>query len=440
MRPRRAEPTIKVLLLSLIIGTLLFPASRMRAQAPTGVPSWRVWEKISPCQDTRQDWFTVAQTYPGESVSTNAWQYAEGPFFDFAAAMAAADTRKMAPTIPTFKNRCCNDWAVFKKFEEIRDARGIRTGFYKESFSVGRQSPNQPPQPIFLSEGRLELVQGGLCCEEAFNMAGMPVGQIRDCRNLQLSTGATVTLQPNGTFAPAPGSTSGASAPGTIIGTWTSPTGDTLELRQNGNRITGTYRGPLGTGDITGTFDGKNLSGTFQPSQALIPVLIPFTLTLVEDGKLVGRLETPLGNSPLTLTKPGGTTGANAPKAPGSGSGGQDIDLSGTWRSKQFVGEYQCDSEEEWVLSRVAPDKWQGRFTQVCNQRPSGVANPNLGSSGQVTLQIIGPGKVRRTIKMEFIGTGRANNETSQADGTYTNSEITFGDPSQGPPLKYTRR
>lgn len=417
MRTRRVERTIKVLLFSVIVGTLLFSASMMRAQ----VTRWFVWEKIFPCQDTRQDWFTVAQTYPGESISTNMWDIAAtaGPFSTFAEAMTAADTAKMGSN---FSNRCCKDWGVW---EDIRTNK----------LSVIRSTA------IFaIPEGK-RIVRGGLCCEEAFEQAGLPVGAIRDCRNLQLSTGATVTLLPNGTFGPASaagaGTGTGAPSPG-IGGTWTSPTGDTIQLTQNGNKITGTYRGALGTGEITGTFDGKNLSGTFRPSQALIPLGIPFTLTLLEDGKLVGRLETPLGNNPLTLTRPGGI-GTPPSQGAGGGSGGQEIDLSGRWRAKQFQPNVQCDSESEWVLSRVAADKWQGPATQACYQRPNGTPNPSLSSSGQVTLQITGPGKVRITYKFKFIGTSPADT-TQEADGTYTNSEITIGDPSQGPPLRYTRR
>jgi pimeloyl-ACP methyl ester carboxylesterase len=88
-----------------------------------------------------------------------------------------------------------------------------------------------------------------------------------------------------------------------IAGTWTAPTGDIIELIQNGNRITGRYRGILGTGEITGTFDGENLSATVRPNQALLPLAIPLTLTLMEDGKLFGRLETPLTSGALVFSR-----------------------------------------------------------------------------------------------------------------------------------------
>lgn len=90
---------------------------------------------------------------------------------------------------------------------------------------------------------------------------------------------------------------------GGIGGTWTAPTGEVIELIQNGNRITGRYRGILGTGEITGTFDGKNLSATVRPNQGLLPLAIPLSLTLMEDGKLLGRLETPLLSSSLVFSR-----------------------------------------------------------------------------------------------------------------------------------------
>ncbi|MBV8817336.1 MAG: hypothetical protein JO022_03200, partial [Acidobacteriaceae bacterium] len=67
------------------IGGLALPT--VRAQAPN--KRWSVYQKISPCQDTRQDWFTVAQSYPRGLGSPNVWQLVpgQGPF--------AADTDKM---------------------------------------------------------------------------------------------------------------------------------------------------------------------------------------------------------------------------------------------------------------------------------------------------------------------------------------------------------
>lgn len=130
-----------------------------------------------------------------------------------------------------------------------------------------------------------------------------PVTPITDTGDGNTAGGIT-----GGTTGGAPAASGGATGaqrppPSGIGGTWSSPTGDVIELVQDGNRITGRYRGILGEGEITGTFDGKNLAGMFRPNQSLIPLAVPFALTLLEDGKLVGLLETPLGRSPLSLTR-----------------------------------------------------------------------------------------------------------------------------------------
>lgn len=92
---------------------------------------------------------------------------------------------------------------------------------------------------------------------------------------------------------------------GGIGGRWSTPTGEVIELIQSGNRITGRYRGILSTGEITGTFDGKNLSATVQPNQGLLPLAIPLSLRLMEGGKLIGRFETPLMSASLVFSRSG---------------------------------------------------------------------------------------------------------------------------------------
>jgi hypothetical protein len=100
------------------------------------------------------------------------------------------------------------------------------------------------------------------------------------------------------------GGSSGSGRPSSGIGgTWTAPTGDTVELIQNGNRITGSYRGTLGSGSISGYFDGKTLSGTVQINQGLIPVAMPLNLTLTSDGRLEGQVGSALFSVSLILTR-----------------------------------------------------------------------------------------------------------------------------------------
>jgi len=145
----------------------------------TGEAVWFVWKLTSPCRDSRQDWFAVAKTFPGFGFDASSF---DGPL-TFTAAMASADAFKMGAD---FRNYCC-PWNVY---------RNNQTG----AFSVGKQS--------FVSPGpNLELFRGGICCEEAFALAGFAIGN--DCRNLRLSTGAIVSIQSNGTFATVASPTAG---------------------------------------------------------------------------------------------------------------------------------------------------------------------------------------------------------------------------------------
>jgi hypothetical protein len=179
MTRERSNWTFSMLTVSVVMTTLVAPSPPVAAQSPR---PFFVWEKVSSCQDTRQDWFTVAQEYPGAGTGTpNAWQQA-GSFPTFAAAMAAADTMKMAPFLQ-FKSRCCNDWAVY------------------EDTRTGRQSVMRSSGIFSVPQGQV-LLRSDMCCEEAFAAAGVPVGATSDCRNLQLSTGQTVTVL-NGKFVPA---------------------------------------------------------------------------------------------------------------------------------------------------------------------------------------------------------------------------------------------
>lgn len=100
---------------------------------------------------------------------------------------------------------------------------------------------------------------------------------------------------------PLPPSSSPSS--GGIGGTWIAPTGDIIELVQNGNTINGSYRGVLGTGSITGTFDGRTLTGTLIAGQAGIAVTQALTLRLTDDGRLEGQVGSPLFSVSLILTR-----------------------------------------------------------------------------------------------------------------------------------------
>ena len=158
----RKRISIKIIVLT---GILLFSQSVL-------AQDWFVWKRTSPCRDSRQDWFSVAKTFPGFGFDAGP---VAGPM-EFAAAMSSADAFKMGPA---FRNYCCL-WDVYKNNQ---------TG----AFSVGKQFSSVPPAGFI-------LFRSGICCEEAFALAGFAPGN--DCRSLQLSTGAFVTIQPGGTFIP----------------------------------------------------------------------------------------------------------------------------------------------------------------------------------------------------------------------------------------------
>lgn len=187
---------------------------RLEAQ----VGQFFVWEMTNPCHDTRQDWFSVATQNPAQPGSFQSFLQVAGPFPTFASAMADADTRKM--NVPGFRRACCLDWSVLQN---------INTG----ALSVARITPTGGvPFGFRLFDGRPQ------CCEDAFNEAGIPVGTVRDCRNLQLGApltlptvtvpaGSTVTLFPSGVWVPF-GTSSPPAPPPTGPLTGSSLTGTTL--------------------------------------------------------------------------------------------------------------------------------------------------------------------------------------------------------------------
>jgi len=90
---------------------------------------------------------------------------------------------------------------------------------------------------------------------------------------------------------------------GGIGGTWTAPSGEVLILVQSGNSVTGTYRGILGTGAVSGSFDGRTFTGTIEAGVAGITAKQMFSLTLTSDGTLEGRLGSSILGGALILTK-----------------------------------------------------------------------------------------------------------------------------------------
>lgn len=111
-------------------------------------------------------------------------------------------------------------------------------------------------------------------------------------------------------------------------------------------------------------------------------------------------------------------------KSSGGTTSGQD-DLSGTWNATYQEPTFGQNFRFQMVLSRVAAGKFQGPLDYIYVDRP------NLSFKTQATVQITGAGRIHLTYNHPQQG-------PQQADGTYTRSQMTFGDSANH--VTYTRR
>jgi len=138
---------------------------------------------------------------------------------------------------------------------------------------------------------------------------------------------------------------------------------------------------------------------------------------------LLSPKETPpmAGGGPY---RPPVTPPSVAQPPPQTPPGAQDVDLSGTWHATTSVP-VLGNLRFTMTLSRVAAGKWQGPLDYVY------VDCPELSFKTQATLQATGVGKVRVTYNTPAKEcpryAGRVQAGAVQADGTYTNSQITVG-------------
>jgi hypothetical protein len=149
-------------------------------------------------------------------------------------------------------------------------------------------------------------------------------------------------------------------------------------------------------------------------------------------GLIPGR-ETPGTGTELPPHKPSAPPAKIPPTTPGSG--GQEVDLSGTWHAT-YSAFPLGNLRFTMTLRRVAAGKWQGPLDYVV------VDCPEMSFKTQATLQASGVGKVHLTYNTpakecpRYVGKIGAG--AQQADGTYTSSQITFGSPPNT--VTYTRR
>lgn len=169
---------------------------------------------------------------------------------------------------------------------------------------------------------------------------------------------------------PAPAPAGGASAAGTWSltvnlagsGNEKQEFGVTLTLQQQGERLSGSLQGQLGSGTITnGTITGSDLNFT-------VPVTLPAPASQTTDaifngtisgGQMSGNVQvvgrgsgtftgTRAGAAPSAAPPPGGTTpppaGAQPPAGTGTTPAGQAASLSGTWALTASFGQQQINS------------------------------------------------------------------------------------------------
>ncbi len=141
----------------------------------------------------------------------------------------------------------------------------------------------------------------------------------------------------------------------------------------------------------------------------------------------------PVKTPPTTL--PPVTPPGPPPPPPTPGSGAQGIDLSGTWQAT-YNADFLGNLRFTMTLRRVAAGKWEGPLDYDV------VDCPEMSFKTQATLQATGVGKVHLTYNSpakdcpRYVGKIVAG--AQQADGTYTNSQITFG--ASPNTVTYTRK
>ena len=91
-----------------------------------------------------------------------------------------------------------------------------------------------------------------------------------------------------------------------LTGIWLTSTGDTIQLTQDGNRVTGIYSGILGRGTIAGILEGRTFRGTVTLGQGAAITTGNVTLTLTPDGRLDGTVSSVVYNGPWILSRGGG--------------------------------------------------------------------------------------------------------------------------------------
>lgn len=156
-------------------------------------------------------------------------------------------------------------------------------------FTVNHVEPDQSTV-VWVEDGTIMLTPTNRSMQSVMVYSGQEVRVTRSYISPVTTRGAVVM-----TTVPHP-----------VIGVWVTSTGDTVQLTQDGARVTGTYRGVLGTGVLVGAMDGGVFRGTLTIGQGINAVTGNVVLTPMPDGRLEGTVTSTVYNGPWILTRSGG--------------------------------------------------------------------------------------------------------------------------------------
>ena len=248
------KKTIRIVSLSLAIavilvaaGTFFLPSvAKVAGQDVAGQNvgrGWRVFVRTSPCSG-RFDWLSVAREAPppqGGGLSTYV------PY-ETVLGRAPAGVKNCLESNP-------NLGCTFAEAETLREALRFNSklsDYCCHDYSVWKNSQTDKLYVALVRTGTpgagQEFVKGNLCCEEAEALAGTP----------GVCSGTKT------------GGKGGANTGGGFNGSWNVRTdlGNLeISMTQSGNRVTGTFKGEYGSGNLDGTVNGKVLRFKWQSGE-----------------------------------------------------------------------------------------------------------------------------------------------------------------------------
>lgn len=165
-------------------------------------------------------------------------------------------------------------------------------------FTVNHEETQQSTV-VWVEDGTVVMTPSNRSMQSVTVYSGQEVRVTRSYVSPVSSRGAAVIIG-----APGPVIVATTSSP--VGGVWVTSTGDTIQLTQDGSRVTGDYRGALGNGILVGTMDGGIFRGTLTIGQGMNATTGNVVLTPTPDGRLEGTLSSSVYNGPMVFTRSGG--------------------------------------------------------------------------------------------------------------------------------------